>query len=66
MQTADTGATATCGERETKIVKAEPHKLRKRIGSTTIEVSVYFSENAKETYKDKILRLMEREVRNDA
>jgi hypothetical protein len=66
MQSADNSAAARRDEQETLIVKAEPHKLRKRIGSTTIEVSVYFSENAKETYEDKILRLMEREVRNNA
>ncbi|GHV28525.1 hypothetical protein FACS1894167_05740 [Synergistales bacterium] len=66
MQGAEISAAARRDESETLIVKAEPHKLRKRIGSTTIEVSVYFSETAKETYEDKILRLMEREVRNNA
>jgi hypothetical protein len=66
MQGAEISAAANCDVQKTLNVKAEPHKLRKRIGSTTIEVSVYFSENAKETYEDKILRLMEREVRNNA
>lgn len=64
MQTADNSAAAKRDEWETKIVNAEPYKLLKRIGSTNLEVSVYFSEKATETYEDKILRLMEREVRN--
>jgi len=40
--------------------------LRKRIGSTTYVVSVHFSKTSKETIEDKILRLIEREVRKDA
>jgi len=42
--------------------RAEPHILRKRIGSTVYEVSVYFSETSKETIEDKIKRLIEREA----
>jgi hypothetical protein len=45
-------------------VRAEPRILRKRIGSTTIEVSIRFSETSTETLEDKLLRLMEREVRS--
>jgi hypothetical protein len=45
-------------------VEAEPIMLQKRIGSTTFVVSVRFSEKATETLEDKILRLIEREVRN--
>ena len=45
---------------------AEPVTLLKRIGSTTYKVSVRFSETSKETMEDKLLRLMEREVRNSA
>jgi len=46
--------------------KAEPVKLLKRIGSTTYEVTVHFSERSNETFEDKILRLIEREVRKNA
>jgi len=45
---------------------AEPVTLLKRIGSTTYKVSVRFSETSKETMEDKLLRLIEREVRNSA
>jgi hypothetical protein len=44
--------------------EAEPSILRKRIGSTTYVVNVRFSEKATETLEDKILRLIEREVRH--
>jgi hypothetical protein len=37
---------------------AEPLILRKRIGSTTFEVSVHFSGTSKETLADKMLRLI--------
>ena len=44
----------------------KPLKMLERIGSTIFEVSVYPSETSKETLEDKILRLLEREVRNIA
>ena len=47
------------------IGKGEPLKLLRRIGSTTVEVTVHFSNTSKETLEDKLLRLMEREVQND-
>ena len=40
----------------------EPHRFRKRLGSTTFYVAVYSNPNAKETVQDKIARL----IRNDA
>ena len=40
----------------------EPVKLLRRIGSTTVEVAVHFSNTSNETLEDKLLRLMEREV----
>ena len=46
--------------------RSEPMKLLKRIGSTTYMVSVYFSKTSRETMEEKILRLIEREVRNNA
>ena len=42
---------------------AEPPVLQKRIGSTTYVVNVRFCENAKETLEQKLLRLIESEVR---
>jgi len=44
----------------------EPVKLLRRIGSTTVEVTVHFSNTESETLEDKLLRLMEREVRKNA
>jgi len=46
--------------------KAEPVKLLRRIGSTTVEVTVHFSNTNKETMEDKILRIIEREADNIA
>jgi len=45
---------------------AEPIKFSKRVGSTTYVVACHFSQSSKETIKDKILRLIESEVRNSA
>ena len=45
---------------------SEPVKLRKRIGSTTYEVTVHFSNNTKDKMEDKLLRLIEREVSKNA
>ena len=45
---------------------AEPTKFSKRIGSTTYVVDVHFSRTSKETVEDKILRLIEGEVRHSA
>ena len=50
----------------TPIARSQPVKLMKRIGSTTYMVSVRFSETSKETMEDKLLRLIESEVRNSA
>lgn len=40
-----------------------PPRFLKRIGSTTYMVSVYFSQTAQETLDDKVLRLIESEVK---
>ncbi|MCL1876409.1 MAG: transposon-encoded TnpW family protein [Synergistaceae bacterium] len=37
-------------------------RLTKRIGNTTYKVSVHFSRTSKETARDKIIRLIEREA----
>ena len=44
----------------------EPLKLLKRVGSTTYMVNVHFSDKSTETMEDKILRLIESEVRQSA
>ena len=45
---------------------AEPVKLLRRIGSTTVEVTVHFSNTSTETLEDKVLRMIEREVNKSA
>ena len=40
---------------------SEPFVLRRRIGSTTFKVGIYFDEGAKERLEDKIQRML----RND-
>jgi len=45
---------------------AEPLMLRKRIGSTTFEISVNFSQTSRETMQDKIQRLIKREAEDIA
>lgn len=45
---------------------SEPTKLLKRIGSTTFVVYVHSSKTSNETMEDKLLRLIESEVRNSA
>ena len=57
-RTADIGAAMT-PKRE-----GEPAKLLRRIGSTTVEVTVHFSNTSKETLEDKLIRMIEREVDN--
>jgi hypothetical protein len=49
---------ATKGEN----IRTEAFKMRKRINSTTYEVSVYFSQKSKETLNDKIMRLIRYEA----
>lgn len=41
---------------------AEPVNLSKRIGSTTYQVAVHFSQSSKTTLEDKLIRIIEREV----
>ncbi len=45
---------------------AKPPLFQKRIGSTTYRITVHFSRTSKETAEDKLMRLMEREVREIA
>jgi hypothetical protein len=61
MQATVTSAAATQGN-----AHAEPMKFSKRIGSTTFVVAVHSSRTSKEAVQDKIIRLIESEVRNSA
>jgi len=45
---------------------AQPMTMLKRIGSTTYEVVVHFSNTSTEKLEDKILRMIEREVGKSA
>jgi hypothetical protein len=49
-----------------KTAEREPLQLLARIGSTTYKVTIRFSENAKETMEDKILRMIENEAAKNA
>jgi hypothetical protein len=55
--------TASAAETAGQKPEREPVKLLMRIGSTTYMVAVRFSDNAKETMEDKLLRIAESEVR---
>ena len=57
-----TGAARNPRER----AEGEPVKLLRRIGSTTVEVTVHFSKTRKETMADIVRRLIEREVEKSA
>jgi hypothetical protein len=58
-------ATAVKGEAATarKTAEREPAIFVERIGSTEFQISVRFSATSKETLKQKLLRLIESEVR---
>ena len=58
----DMGASAASTSRN----GSEPVKLLRRIGSATIEVTVHFSNTNTETLEDKLLRIIESEVRKSA
>lgn len=46
--------------------KPKPVTLLKRIGSTTFEVNVHFSDKSSDTLEDKLIYLLEREVKQCA
>ena len=46
--------------------EGEPVKLLRRIGSTTVEVVIHYSNTESETLEDKLLRMIEREVQENA
>ena len=40
----------------------EPFVLQRRIGSTAYHVGIFFKEDAKETLKDKVIRLLKNDL----
>ena len=50
--------------REKENTPLEPHRLTKRIGSTVYEVNVHFSQDARETMDDKIMRIIRNDIQN--
>lgn len=42
----------------------QPMRLTRRIGQTTYQVNVHFSETSKETMGDKIIRLIKNETQS--
>lgn len=44
------------------IREPEPPKIVRRIGSTTYEVSIHFSQTSSETITDKIMRLIQNDI----
>lgn len=53
-------------DRKINAVNGGCGRFSRRIGSTTYLVSVRFSGKGKETFEDKILRLIEKEARKTA
>ena len=47
-------------------VPAKPSEFNQKIGSTTYVVAVYSSRTSAETFEDKLMRLIESEVRDSA
>jgi hypothetical protein len=58
--------TTTTASAAATLKQAEPIRFVKRIGSTTYVISVATSPSATETLQDKLLRLIESEVRRIA
>lgn len=52
--------------RELHALNGGCERFSRRIGSTTYLVTVRFSEKSRETFEDKILRLIEKEARKTA
>jgi hypothetical protein len=61
--TANTNATVKVVSAANPFNEAEPRKFVKRVGSTDYIIAVRYSQSGKEDLQDKILRLIESEVR---
>lgn len=53
-------------ESKGKAIRSEGGQFSRRIGSTTYLITIRFSETGKETFEDKVMRLIEKEVRKTA
>ncbi len=53
-------------ENKGKAVRSEGGQFSRRIGSTTYLVTIHFSETGSDTFEDKVMRLIEKEVRKTA
>ena len=51
---------------ETVSLPDKPVIMLKRIGSTTYQVAVHFSQTSRETMNDKVTRLINRELESEA
>lgn len=40
----------------------EPHRFKRRHGSTTYHVTAHFSQTSRETVEDKVIRMMKNEI----
>ena len=60
------GSVENTSNQQGKKPRTEPSNFSKLIGSTIYTVSVYHSQTSRETAEDKLLRLIENEVRNSA
>ena len=54
--------TATRAKTPPRSMDGKPPTITRRIGNTTFEINVYFSETSKETFTDKVLRLIQNDV----
>jgi len=66
MYTTTTAVKTASAAKTSRQTESEPSMLRKRVGSTDFIINVRFSQSAKETIEDKILRLIKSEVRHSA
>jgi hypothetical protein len=65
--TATTNAAKTASAATTaRNAEREPMKIERRIGSTDYIINVRFSQSARETVEEKILKLIESEVLHSA
>ena len=60
----NSGIVAATSKAASRVSSNKPPDLVKRIGNTTYEVSFHFSDTSKDTFTDKMARLIRRDLRN--
>ena len=60
----NSGIVAATSKAASHVSSNKPPDLVKRIGNTTYEVSFHFSDTSKDTFTDKMARLIRRDLRN--